>query len=151
MTITTKSVEIELDEELTVALVREVVLEAVTDAQPGGPLNPRTRALIEVAVRACATTLDTYGTRDFVDRALTAGVTPEQIQEAFVLISGIGLHCLLACSRLLKDALTDSGDARYETPLTPDQQALRQELIGDGERESRTAAVAPGFWRTCSA
>ena len=139
-----QTVPVERDE-LTVTRVREAVLEMLTEAPDGEPLDTRTRALVEVAVRACGTTLDIEGTGRFVGRALTVGVTPEQLQEMFILISGIGLHCLLACSRLLRDAIVASGDARYDEALTGEQAALQQELIGDGLREARTAEVAPGF------
>jgi alkylhydroperoxidase/carboxymuconolactone decarboxylase family protein YurZ len=131
--------------ELTVQLVREAVLQQVAHVPEGAGLDEQTRALVELCVRACATTLDLEGTRVHVERALESGLTPTQVQEALLLISGIGLHCLLATSGIVADVLQERGDADYLAPLTPAQEELRAELVGDGAREANTARVAPGF------
>jgi alkylhydroperoxidase/carboxymuconolactone decarboxylase family protein YurZ len=131
--------------ELSVASARRAVLESLTDADDGPVLDVMTRALLELAVRACGTTLDLQGTQLYLDRALAVGVTPEQVQEMLVLVSGIGIHAMLACSRLVAEAMAQLPDERYVAPLTPDQRALQAELIGDGAREANTSQVAPGF------
>jgi alkylhydroperoxidase/carboxymuconolactone decarboxylase family protein YurZ len=135
----------DVSDELTVSAVRAEVLAQIHGVEEGAGLDEQTTALLELAVRACATTLDLVGTEDYLDRALDSGVTPEQVQEMLVLISGIGIHALLAGSRLVAQAIAKLPDPQYSGALTPDQEALRAELVGDGAREANTSRVAPGF------
>jgi alkylhydroperoxidase/carboxymuconolactone decarboxylase family protein YurZ len=129
---------------LSVAEVRHEVLKMLTELQEGVRLDGKTHALIELSVRACGTTLDLNGTEIYLKRAIEAGVTLEQVQEMLVLISGIGIHSLLACSRLVAEVAAET-DPHYLEPLTTHQLELRTELVGDGAREANTSRVAPGF------
>lgn len=142
---THKDADAPLGHELTVSAVRHEVLRQIDGVEYGAGLDPQTRALVELSVRACGTTIDRAGTREYLARALEVGVTPEQVQEMYVLISGIGIHAMLVGSQLVTDAMSTLPDERYSGALTSDQLALREELIGDGQREANTSRVAPGF------
>jgi alkylhydroperoxidase/carboxymuconolactone decarboxylase family protein YurZ len=129
--------------------VAEIAVEvaAVLDGVPEGPeLDPRTAALVELAVVASPTTLHLERTAAALRRALDAGVAAEQLQETLVLISGVGMHTLIGTASLLADELRARGDAALERPLEGEAAELAAALLDAGGREARVAQVAPDFW-----
>lgn len=140
----------ELDEmpsdELTVERVGHEVMSLMDGADPGDGLDERTSALVTLAVRACATTLDLPGTRTHLRRALDAGVTGEQVQETLVLISGIGIHGLIATSTAVAEELRHRGHPALLGELPDDVLERWGSVVGTGGREARVSAIAPDFW-----
>jgi alkylhydroperoxidase/carboxymuconolactone decarboxylase family protein YurZ len=143
-----RSVQVADDQsrELTVELIGHEVMNLMAGAPEGDDLDGPTAALVALAVRSCATTLDLPGSREHLRLALDAGVTGEQVQEMLVLISGIGIHGLIATSGIVAEELR-----RRREPATVDgldaERSERWKQVLDGEgREARIAAIAPDFW-----
>lgn len=134
--------------ELTVERIGAEVAELLRDAPPGEPLTARTAALVGLATRACGTTLDLDGTREWTQRVLDAGGTAEQIAEMMVLISGIGIHGLIGTASAIARTLRDQDRPALAAQLTSEQQATWDRLIGDDAREARIARVSPDFLPT---
>jgi alkylhydroperoxidase/carboxymuconolactone decarboxylase family protein YurZ len=129
--------------------VAEIAVEvaALLDGVPEGTeLDPRTAALVELAVVAAPTTLHLERTAAALRRALDAGVTAEQLQETLVMVSGVGMHTLIGTASLLADELRARGDAALERPLEGEAAELAASLLDAGGREARVAQVAPDFW-----
>lgn len=130
---------------VTVAELRgqaESALEGVAD---GDPLDPRTAALIEFALRATINTLDGAGTRELADRALDAGATAEQLQEVLSLIAGLGMHSWMEGSRHLAAALRERGEGELDSPLDPERAALWERHVGDDAFWASFEDEVPGF------
>lgn len=129
--------------------VAEIAVEvaALLDGVPEGTeLDPRTAALVELAVVAAPTTLHLGRTAAALRRALDAGVAAEQLQETLVLVSGVGLHTLIGTASLLADELRARGDPALQRPLEGEAAELARSLLDSGGREARVARVAPDFW-----
>jgi alkylhydroperoxidase/carboxymuconolactone decarboxylase family protein YurZ len=132
--------------ELTVELVGAEVMYLMSGAPEGDGLDGPAAGLVELAVRSCATTLDLPGTREHLRLALDAGVTGEQVQEMLVLISGIGIHGLIATAGIVAEELGRRGDPAIVGGLDAER-SERWKPVLDGEgREARIAAIAPDFW-----
>ncbi|MDF2443463.1 MAG: hypothetical protein JWR01_1666 [Subtercola sp.] len=114
-------------------------------APQGDPLDEPTARLLELAVRACGTTLDLVGTGEHLAAALDAGVTGEQVQELLVLVAGIGMHALIATSTLVADELRRRGHPSMTGEFDERQAEVWSRIGGGDEREARIAAVAPDF------
>lgn len=131
---------------LTVEQVGQEVMALMADAPDGADLDGPTAALVELAVRACATTLDLPGTRECLRRALDAGVTGEQVQEMLVLVSGIGIHSLIATSGIVADELREREHPCLVGELDVERSERWNSVLDGSGREARIAAIAPDFW-----
>lgn len=132
-------------EDLTVERVGIEVRALLADAPPGEPLDEITAALVGLATRACGTTLDIPGTRDYIGRVLEAGGTGEQIQEMLVLVSGIGIHSLIGTATVVARTLREHHHPAVAETLTPEQQVVWDRLGGGDAREARVSRVSPDF------
>jgi hypothetical protein len=132
-------------DELSVEQVGHEVMALMAGAPAGEVLGESTAALVELAVRACGTTLDLPGTREHLRRALAAGVRGEQVQEMLVLISGIGIHGLIATAGIVADELRAHGDPAMVGDL-PSHTDRWASVVGAEGREARVGAIAPDFW-----
>jgi alkylhydroperoxidase/carboxymuconolactone decarboxylase family protein YurZ len=129
--------------------VAEVAAEvaALLDGVPEGTeLDPRTAALVELAVVAAPTTLHLAKTSAALRRALDVGVTAEQLQETLVLVSGVGMHTLIGTASILADELRVGGDLALDLPLEGEAAEFARYLLDPGGREARVAQVSPDFW-----
>lgn len=129
--------------------VAEVATEvtALLDGVPeGAELDPRTAALVELAVVAAPTTLHLAQTAAALRRALDAGLTAEQLQETLVLVSGVGMHTLIGTASILADELRARGDLALDRPLEGEAAEFARCLLDSGGREARVAQVSPDFW-----
>lgn len=82
------------------------------EAPEGPPLEPRLAALVGLGCAASATTLDRDGMRRHAERALAAGASADDVHEAVVLVSALGVHALHEGSRIVADVLRAHGDPR---------------------------------------
>lgn len=131
--------------ELTVDEIGIRVREMIGHAPPGEPLDPLTAALVGLATRACGTTLDLDGTREYIGRVLDTGGSGEQIAEMMVLISGIGIHGLIGTATVVARTLREHGHPAMAETFTPGQKATWERLGGGDAREARVARVSPDF------
>lgn len=91
-----------------------------------GPLPPKAKELVYIAVDAAITHLYQPGLRKHMGDALRQGATPQEIVEALMIASAIGLHASATGAPLLLQALQEAGTA--PAPLDAQQQARRDAL-----------------------
>lgn len=129
----------------TVADARAEALALIPPTAPDGPpLTERLAALIALACAASATAMDNAGVRVAAERALAAGATPEEVHEAVLLVSALGVHALHEGSRVVAEVLREHGDPRVTGPAEPRAEALLAPLRTDPYWQ-RLEAEIPGF------
>src|ERR1700686_4851759 len=116
--------------EVTLDDVRAEALGLLNAVPDGEPLDDQTGALIGLAVRSIATALDPIGTREYAERALDLGATPDQVHEVLVVVSGIGVHALMEGSRQLADLLRERGETEVAEPLDERRLQLWDRYVG---------------------
>ncbi|MGI9658288.1 MAG: carboxymuconolactone decarboxylase family protein [Gaiellaceae bacterium] len=112
-----------------VARAREVALELLATATDGPGLDARMSALVGFAVAATPSTLDRDGIARHAAAALDAGSTVEELTEAMLLASAIGMHGLHEAPQVLSEVLKDRSDSLPE--LSGEAQSYRQRLLAD--------------------
>jgi alkylhydroperoxidase/carboxymuconolactone decarboxylase family protein YurZ len=117
------------------------------DGVPAGdPLDGRREALVEFAIRATPTVLHGPELTTTAAAALDAGVNPEQLHEALMFVSGIGLHSVIEGTRRLGDLFAERDEDLVTRPLDADRQALLVRYVDDSLARFETAV--PGFFET---
>jgi alkylhydroperoxidase/carboxymuconolactone decarboxylase family protein YurZ len=92
-----------------------------------GPLEPRVKALILLAVDAAATHLNGPGAAADVRRALALGATREEVIEVLELTSTMGIHAAITGVPILLEELAAAGQpVDLGAPLSPRQQEIKQ-------------------------
>lgn len=85
-----------------------------------GPLAPKDKALIHVALNAAPTTLYAPGTREHVGRAFDHGATVEELTEVVEIVFIVGIHSITTGVPILADvaglpgSVTDEERAEHE-------------------------------------
>lgn len=127
---------------VTLQMMRREVEQAISS--PGEPLAPCDVALIRVGLAASVTALDNRAIVTASDEAFAAGATPEQIQEVLSLVSGLGVHTLMASCAVIIERARAAG---YEFPesLSPEQQALWDKHVGEDPFWAGFEREVPGF------
>src|ERR1700694_4419029 len=131
--------------EVTLGDVRAEAIGLLDRVPDGESLDDQTAALIGLAVRSTATALDMSGAREYAERALDLGATPDQVHEVLVVVSGIGVHTLMEGSRQLADLLRERGDTKIAEPLDERRMQLWGRYVGTDPFWQRMEAEAPGF------
>jgi alkylhydroperoxidase/carboxymuconolactone decarboxylase family protein YurZ len=111
--------------------LRIEALRLLAAADEGTGLDEVTRTLVRYAVCASVTTLDFQTGDQYVRRALDLGVTPGQLHEVLVLVSGLGMHTLMEGSRSLAAVLRERGS---DVPEIDDTRAELWERHGGARR-----------------
>jgi alkylhydroperoxidase/carboxymuconolactone decarboxylase family protein YurZ len=100
-----------------------------------GPLEPKVKALVALAVDAAVTHLYAPGVRHHVRRALELGATPAEIVETLELTSTMGIHACNVGVPILLEELEAAG------------QPLEQRSLTEREREIKELFTAKrGYW-----
>jgi alkylhydroperoxidase/carboxymuconolactone decarboxylase family protein YurZ len=129
----------------TLGDLREEALRLTEDLEAGEELDPRSVALIALAVQVSATTLAAESIEALAEDALDAGATAAEVHETIVLVSGIGVHSLFEGSRALAEVLRRRGDPGLDAPLDEARLELRRRWIGEDPYWSYVEAEVPGF------
>lgn len=124
-----------------VARAREVALQLLDDAPEGSALDEATAALVAFAVASAPTTLNRLAMEQHAGRALELGVTLEELAEATLLASAIGVHGLHEAPKVLRDVVESRGESFPE--LDADTKAYRERLLDDPYWQ-RLNATMPG-------
>lgn len=124
--------------------LRAIAIEMLADTPSGDPLPGDWAALIQVGNAAAVTSLDRHALESAIDQALQAGASISQVQEAISLVSGLGVHSLMAsftslAARARTAGLIDAG------PLDDSRQALWDKHVGHDPFWSGFDAELPGF------
>ncbi len=113
------------------------------DLDEGEDLDACSQALISLAVRCSVTSLDVQGSRQWIDRALDAGATPDQIHEVFAVVAGLGVHTLFEATRGLAAALDAREVAMPEVDDT--RKELWERYVGSDKYWDGMNREIPGF------
>ncbi|HVW40962.1 MAG TPA: carboxymuconolactone decarboxylase family protein [Amycolatopsis sp.] len=130
---------------MTVSLqsLRAEALGMLESAPEGPGLDAHTAALVDLGVRAAVTALDVDGIDAATRRALDAGATAEQVHDAVVLVSGLGVHSLMEGSRQVAAVLAERG---HPAPAVDRRRAELRERCQGGDRYwDRMEREVPGF------
>jgi alkylhydroperoxidase/carboxymuconolactone decarboxylase family protein YurZ len=125
--------------------LRAEALALAADIPAGEPLDPLAAALIRLGVAVSVTCLDRTAIIGTVEGAFDAGASVSQVQEIIALVSGLGVHSLMASALTVLDAaarreLLDSG-----APLDPERQALWDSHVGENPFWVGFSTELPGF------
>lgn len=93
-----------------------------------GPLPPKVKEFIYIAVDAAATHMFTPGVAQHVRAALKHGATPGEVMEVLELIATIGIHAANVGFPVLCEVLEEEGLRDGPAPLTDRQQKLKAEF-----------------------
>lgn len=101
-----------------------------------GPLEPRIKELVLLAVDAAATHRNGDGAREHAQRALALGASREEVLEVLELTSTVGIHACNCGVPILLEELAHAGrPLDLEEPLTARQQEIKSDFI-----------AARGYW-----
>jgi alkylhydroperoxidase/carboxymuconolactone decarboxylase family protein YurZ len=129
---------------VTVHDLRRLAADAAATA--GDPLDPLDVRLIRLGVAVSVTSLDKGAIEAAVAGALTAGATTDQIQEIVSLVSGLGVHSLMASSRIIVDQARKAG-RQLDERFSDDQQRLWDKHVGTDPFWVTFESELPGFLR----
>ena len=129
---------------LEVDELRAIAVQRLAGLPDGEPLQALESALIRLAINASVTCLDRQAIARAVGDCAEAGATPDQMQEMVSLVSGLGIHSLMATSVAIADAAKQAG-----RPVTSELDARRQELwtryVGSDSYWDKFEIAVPGF------
>jgi len=125
---------------VTLADLHRLATAALSGVDDGPSLSSLDIALIRVGLAASVTSLNSAAIHTGVNDALAAGCTAPQIQEVISLVSGLGVHSLMATAvPIVKAAGLESA------PLTPEQQELWNKYVGNDPFWADFETELPGF------
>ncbi|MBX5442423.1 MAG: carboxymuconolactone decarboxylase family protein [Solirubrobacteraceae bacterium] len=105
------------------------VLDFTAHAWRRGPLPPKVKALILLAVDSAASHRNGPGAADDVRRALALGATPAEVLEVLELTSTMGIHAANTGVPILLEELAKAGrPVDLDAPLTPRQEEIKAEF-----------------------
>ncbi len=107
----------------------EAYLRLSSVPRRNGPLEPKVKELVCIAVDGAATHLDEPGLREHIQRALEHGATREELLEVLQLTSTLGIHACNIGVPLLLEELDALGQTRTRA-LTERQKRLRTDFEG---------------------
>lgn len=122
-------------------LIAEQRLQAVP---PGDPLDARARTLIILGLAASVTALDDATIREQIDVAFAQGLTADQIAEVVSLVSGLGVHSLMATSSAIAAAASAHGQP-LPHELNDEQRAMWKRFVGNEPYWRKFREEVPGF------
>jgi alkylhydroperoxidase/carboxymuconolactone decarboxylase family protein YurZ len=107
----------------------ERVLAFTGHAWRRGPLEPRIKALILLAVDSAASHLNGPATAGDVRRALALGATPAEVLETLELTSTMGIHAANTGVPILLEELAAAGQpVDFDSPLSERQEGIKAEF-----------------------
>lgn len=124
--------------------LRVAALEMLDGVPEGEPLPADWAALIRLGTAVAVTSLDRGALEAATDEALRAGASIAQVQEAISLISGLGVHSLMASFGSLAKRAQANGSIDGG-PLDAGRQALWDRHIGDDPFWTGFETELPGF------
>ena len=105
------------------------VLDFTAHAWRHGPLEPKVKALVLLAVDSAASHLNGPGAADDVRRALALGATPAEVLETLELTSTMGVHAANTGVPILLEELAAAGQpVDLGRPLTDRQEQIKAEF-----------------------
>lgn len=125
--------------------IDRVVKEVLKDVEEGEPLSNLDMLLVNLALRASPSVLDVNGIEQYTRLLLDAGATAAQVHETLVLVSGLGVHTLMAGSPVVAAVLQERSALAMDAPLDSRQQELWSTYVGDDPFWDSMEKEIPGF------
>lgn len=129
---------------LTCEELAELARSRLETVAEGEPLDAFDTAMIELGLAASVTALDRDAIAFGVEKAFAAGASAVQVQEIVTLVSGLGVHSLMATSALIARVATAHGWDQTGA-LGEEQEALWRRHVGDDPYWIEFRAAMPGF------
>lgn len=129
----------------SIADLRALAVDAAKDLREGDALDALSNSLIEFGVAVSVTALHPTAIERALDRALRAGATIAQILEVAALVSGLGVHSLMASASLILSRARLGGEPWADAPLDERRQALWERYVGDSPFWIGFERELPGF------
>lgn len=126
-------------------ILREFVLAEARSFPDGDGLDALSSALVELGLAASVTALEPVAMRESMERAFTCGASLDQVEEIIALVSGLGVHTLMASQATLLELAAARGLIDSAAPLTAQQQALWDKHVGDDPFWKGFERENPGF------
>ena len=125
--------------------LRDHAANAIADLPEGEPLDPVSRALIELGLAVSVTSLDSDAARACLNKAFDAGASLDQVQEIIALVSGLGVHSLIFSQAMVLAEAGGRGLIDPRAPLDAERQALWDRYVGTDPFWNGFERENPGF------
>lgn len=117
----------------------------------GEHLSSRIKELILLSLHASVSSLNSKAIHRHVERALSAGATPEDVMDVLLSIVGVANHALYTTVPILMDELRKAGHSSAELPeLTPKVEEIKKEFIQTrgfwNEQRDAIARLMPDYF-----
>lgn len=122
--------------------ISAAVSALLVEVDDGEDLDATQVILLNVALHTSAMAMDAEGGREWMSRALDAGITRDQLQEVVTLVSGMGVHAFFESCRTLVDLTEPEGGWG---PFDAARQAIWDEHIGSSKYWTTMHEEIPGF------
>lgn len=124
---------------------RQIALAATAALPDGAALDAQAVALVELGVAAAVTSLDVDAIEAALARAFDAGASVAQVQEVIALVSGLGVHSLMASAVRVLEQAARRGLVDRQAPLDAEREALWRAHVGDDPFWVGFEKEVPGF------
>lgn len=124
---------------------RQIALAATAALPDGAALDAQAVALVELGVAAAVTSLDGDAIEAALARAFDAGASVAQVQEVIALVSGLGVHSLMASAVRVLEQAARRGLVDRQAPLDAEREALWRAHVGDDPFWVGFEKEVPGF------
>jgi len=121
------------------------VEERLADVPEGDGMDPLDAALVRLAVSVSVTCLDSEAIDEAVVAALESGATAAQVQEVVALVSGLGVHSIMASATVVLQRAAERGLVDPAAPLDEERRALWDRFVGDDPYWDAFSRHVPGF------
>lgn len=116
-------------------------------ASEGEALSEQERAFVSLGLATSLPCLNSAAIEEAVAQAFRVGASPTQVQEILSLVSGLGVHSLMASAAVVVRQARAAGHS-LDDMFTPQQQALWDARVGDDPFWATMEAELPGFLRS---
>lgn len=120
--------QVKIDEEIS------TLVEGVAEGEPLGPAH---EAVLHFALSASAMALDASGAESWARTARERGVTDDQLTEAMILVSGMGVHSFFMTAPMLAEGVSEA--------FSPEKQELWDQYVGERKQWATMRRHVPNF------
>src|SRR3546814_1913225 len=108
-------------------------------------MDPLDGALVRLAVSVSVQCLDSEAFDEAVVAALESGAPAAQVQEIVALVSGLGVHSIMASATVVLQRAAERGLVDPAAPLDEERLALWDRFVGDDPYWDAFSRHVPGF------
>lgn len=124
--------------------LKQIAFERLADVEDGDSIEGLERCLIEVGLALSVTSLDPRAIDEALTAAFEQGATVSQIQEVASLVSGLGVHSLMASAAAIAE-VASRFNQELDVTLDEERQALWDRYVGADPYWKKFETAVPGF------